>query len=143
MSPLRGQRWIKPEVDFADQLLVRSRGAERPPVQDQLAPLDAQPYDARVGRRSDERKIAAATRILCIPAPHTVTRAIASTVFDARDRKARRETAFTTKSAKVTKDSYAAAVASHLRARGLCVQNVVVGLSSSCVFVVFVSSWLT
>jgi hypothetical protein len=48
------QRRVEAEVDFADQLFVRSRGTERSPVQDHFPPLDAQPYHARVGRRRGE-----------------------------------------------------------------------------------------
>ncbi len=40
-------RGIEAEVDLADQLLVRTGGAERPPVQYRLAALDPQAYDAR------------------------------------------------------------------------------------------------
>ena len=51
---------IEAEVDLADELFVRTGGAERAAVQDHLAPLDAQPHDAgaSVTRGAGERMAA-------------------------------------------------------------------------------------
>ncbi|PYR33257.1 MAG: hypothetical protein DMF93_25635 [Acidobacteria bacterium] len=40
---------VEGEVDLADQLFVRTGGAELAPAQHDLAPLDPKPHNARVG----------------------------------------------------------------------------------------------
>ena len=47
---------IEPEVDLADELFVRTRGAEGAAVEHDLAALDAQPHDARVRSRSEQHQ---------------------------------------------------------------------------------------
>src|SRR5262249_37516100 len=53
---IRRQQRIDRELDFADELFVRSGGVERTAAEHRLAPLDPQADDPRVNRSRKERE---------------------------------------------------------------------------------------